>query len=106
MGVQSSKEGGSYEIIKAKEGILKKAGYQESEFEQIEEAVGKTVYTLNGEEENAEEQEYAININTGKFHLPDCASVQKANPDNITYWTCTREGLIEDGYFPCGECKP
>ncbi len=51
MGVQSSKEGGSYEIINAREGILKKAGCQEREFEQIEEAVGKTVYTLNGEEE-------------------------------------------------------
>lgn len=59
-----------------------------------------------GNEEGIEKQEYAININTGKFHLPDCASVQKANPENIKYWTCTRNDLTEDGYSPCGACKP
>lgn len=50
--------------------------------------------------------EYAININSRKFHFPECASVEKANPENIKYWTCTREELIEDGYSPCGACHP
>lgn len=58
------------------------------------------------EERNAEKQEYAVNVNTGKFHLPDCASAQKANPGNIKRWVCTREDLTGDGYSPCGVCNP
>lgn len=30
-------------------------------------------------------QEYAVNTNSMKFHLPDCASVKKAKPQNIQY---------------------
>jgi DNA-entry nuclease len=58
------------------------------------------------EEGNTEQQDYAININTGKFHLPGCASAQKVNLENIKYWTCTRDELTEDGYSPCGACRP
>lgn len=51
-------------------------------------------------------REYAININSGKFHLPECGSIEKANPGNIRYQACTKEELIEDGYSPCGACRP
>ncbi len=61
---------------------------------------------IQDDERGTGKQEYAININTGKFHLLDCASVQKANPENIKFWTCARDELIEDGYSPCGVCKP
>ena len=58
------------------------------------------------DETDSENMEYAINISSRKFHLPECTSVEKAKPENIKYWTCTREELIEDGYSPCGVCKP
>lgn len=57
-------------------------------------------------ETDEEAMEYAININSKKFHLPECGSVGKANPENIKCRTCTREDLIEDGYSPCGTCEP
>lgn len=50
--------------------------------------------------------EYALNISSMKFHYPDCTGVAKANPDNIRLWTATRDELIEDGYSPCGICRP
>ena len=58
------------------------------------------------EEGNAEEREYAANVNSGKFHLPDCAGIQKANPDNIKRLTCAREDLTGDGYTPSRLCDP
>ncbi len=58
------------------------------------------------DEADSEGREYAININSRKFHLPECAGVKKASPENIKCWTCTREELIEDGYSPCGKCHP
>lgn len=68
---------------------------------------GKTETTdIQDEKKDTGKQEYAININTGKIHLPDCASVQKANPENIKFWTCTRDELIKDESSPCGVCKP
>lgn len=57
-------------------------------------------------EADPEAREYALNINSMKFHYPDCKSVSQANPKNIKYWTCTRQELIEDGYSPCGVCNP
>lgn len=53
-----------------------------------------------------ETREYALNISTMKFHLPQCESVPKMKKKNLKYWTCTREELIEDGYSPCGICNP
>lgn len=75
----------------------------------VEGSVGVTAgseETQTDEQQDAEGREYALNINTQKFHLPGCASMEKANPENIKYWTCTRQELIEDGYAPCGACHP
>lgn len=53
-----------------------------------------------------EAREYALNISSMKFHLPGCDSVKKIKEENLRYWTCTRDELIEDGYSPCGACHP
>ena len=54
----------------------------------------------------AEETEYVINTNTGKFHRPNCDSVTKMKAKNKKEFTGSREELISDGYEPCENCKP
>lgn len=49
---------------------------------------------------------YIVNKNTHKFHRPDCASVKDIKPQNRKEYTCSREKLMEQGYDPCGRCKP
>ena len=54
----------------------------------------------------SEEQTYIINENTDKFHDPDCSSVDDIKEKNKREFTGRRDELIEDGYEPCGICKP
>ena len=49
---------------------------------------------------------YMLNTNTKKFHLPTCASVEDMKPENRTDYTGSREALLDEGYSPCGQCKP
>lgn len=49
---------------------------------------------------------YIINTNTGRFHLPDCQSVQDMKEKNRKEFFGTREELMETGYRPCGRCNP
>ena len=54
----------------------------------------------------SEEHTYIINENTDKFHAPDCSSVDDIKEKNKREITGTRDELIEEGYEPCGICKP
>lgn len=59
------------------------------------------------EEEGATEQaEYILNTNTRKFHKPSCSSASDIAADNKESYVGSRAELIEDGYAPCGRCKP
>lgn len=49
---------------------------------------------------------YVLNMNTQKFHLPGCSSVSNIHKENRGEYKGTREELIEQGYEPCGVCKP
>ncbi len=52
-------------------------------------------------------KDYVANKNTKKFHFPDCGSVAKMKESNRKYFNdVTREYMIEQGYAPCGNCKP
>ena len=53
-----------------------------------------------------EDPSYVINIYSGKFHRPDCTSVEDIQPHNRRDFTGSREELIAKGYAPCGICKP
>lgn len=55
---------------------------------------------------SAEQSEYIINTNTGKFHKPNCDSVTKMKAKNKKEFTGSKEELISEGYEPCGNCKP
>lgn len=49
---------------------------------------------------------YILNIRTHKFHLPDCDSVTQMSVRNRRGSNKTREALLQDGYDPCGSCRP
>ena len=54
----------------------------------------------------ATEGYYIININTEKFHYPDCRSVDDMKESNKKETNLTRDELVLEGYSPCGNCKP
>ena len=53
-----------------------------------------------------EAKTYVLNAKSMKFHNPDCTGVKNMKEVNKIEITCTRDELIEQGYEPCGTCKP
>ena len=49
---------------------------------------------------------FVLNLHTGKFHRPDCASVDRIAEWNRDETSESREELIAKGFEPCGGCKP
>ncbi len=49
---------------------------------------------------------YILNINSKKFHSPDCSSVGKMAEKNKREFNGDRSELINNGYEPCKSCKP
>lgn len=54
----------------------------------------------------ADAQQYILNTNTKKFHIPGCGSVAKMKEKNKQVFYGTREEAIAAGYDPCGNCHP
>ena len=52
------------------------------------------------------ETTYILNTSSHKFHLPTCSSVADMKESNKQTYTGSREALLEEGYTPCGVCKP
>lgn len=71
------------------------AGYQDAQNGVLEER-----HPVNGE------NNYVINISSGRFHYPSCNGVQSMSEKNKEYFHGTREELIAKGYQPCGSCDP
>lgn len=59
----------------------------------------------NGQTES-KQKEYVVNTNTKKFHDPACSSVKDTLAKNRKKVTESRDTLIQQGYEPCGKCKP
>ncbi len=57
-------------------------------------------------EDNNAERNYIINKNTKKFHKEDCKSVHDIKKKNREQYYGSREELLQNGYEPCGRCKP
>lgn len=55
---------------------------------------------------SGEEKEYILNVNSRKFHDPDCGGAADIRAENRQEYIGTRELLIAQGYAPCGLCKP
>lgn len=52
------------------------------------------------------ECDYILNTHTKKIHKPECSSAAKTDEDNKAYFKGSKEELLENGYSPCGNCKP
>ena len=52
------------------------------------------------------EATYILNTSSRRFHLPDCSGVTSMSEANRQTYTGSREGLLAEGYSPCGQCKP
>ncbi len=50
--------------------------------------------------------EYILNTNTHKFHYPTCSNIDEIKEENKNVYYGSREELVEQGYEPCGNCKP
>lgn len=61
---------------------------------------------LDGSGFHAEAYAYILNTRTHRFHLPDCDSVAEMSVKNRRGSDMTREELLQEGYDPCGSCKP
>ncbi len=49
---------------------------------------------------------FVLNSSTLKFHRPDCPSVSEMAESHRQFLYCTSEEAIDEGYIPCGWCKP
>ena len=67
---------------------------------------GEETAAGEGDVSSQAEVTYILNTNSKRFHLPDCPSVQTMKPQNREETGKSREELIEQGYQPCGQCKP
>ncbi len=73
---------------------------------------GVVINYANGESYEVEQEidgvveSYILNINTYKFHDPDCSCVEDINPENQESFSGTKSELIKQGYSPCGVCNP
>lgn len=50
--------------------------------------------------------DYVLNTYSKKFHLPTCEGALEMSQRNRKEYSGSREALIEEGYIPCGLCKP
>ena len=57
-------------------------------------------------DDSGEIMEYVLNTSSKKFHLPDCSGASGMKEENRQEYTGTRQSLIDQGYTPCGNCKP
>lgn len=60
----------------------------------------------NGELPDSTIETYILNTKSMKFHYPTCGSASSISESNRREYTGDRYDLIQDGYSPCGSCKP
>ncbi len=72
----------------------------------IDYATGKSEILDAPDPGAGEAMDYIINKRNNKFHYPHCTGVAQMSEANKQPITATREEMIENGYSPCGTCKP
>ena len=55
---------------------------------------------------SGEQNEYVLNTNSSKFHLPSCSGATDMSEKNRQDFEGSRELLIAQGYEPCSQCNP
>ena len=56
--------------------------------------------------DNCVKEQYILNTNSKKFHHTNCKNAETISENNRQEYIGTREELIDQGYSPCGTCKP
>lgn len=56
--------------------------------------------------QNDSEYTYVLNISSKKIHMPDCSAVSSMSESNKEYTNKSVTELENEGYEPCGICKP
>lgn len=93
------------EVYNSAKGIA--IDYRTGEFRQTEDLpVVAPTTTADSSSDDPDAQDYVLNVNTNKFHLPGCESVDEMADHNRRDVHATRESLIAQGYEPCGSCRP
>lgn len=49
---------------------------------------------------------YTVNIETKKYHYEDCSTAINTKDENKESYNGTVDWLLDNGYEPCGKCKP
>lgn len=49
---------------------------------------------------------YIVNTETKKFHYEDCSTAVRTKEENKESYNGTVDWLLDNGYTPCGKCKP
>lgn len=55
---------------------------------------------------HTEQPTFILNINTRRFHFPDCKSVKDIKAKNRMDFFGARDELIDREFQPCKNCKP
>ncbi|MDD2494349.1 MAG: ComEC/Rec2 family competence protein [Tissierellia bacterium] len=61
--------------------------------------------SINDSSATNQKVQFIGNKNTRKFHIPNCSSVKTIKEANRVSFT-KRENAVNQGYEPCGSCKP
>lgn len=59
-----------------------------------------------GEDGSGTAETYILNTKSKKFHLPGCSGASDMSPSNREEFAGDRQELLDQGYTPCGICKP
>lgn len=73
-----------------------------------EEELPKNENTPSDKSEESEEitESFILNTSSKKFHIPGKACANSVSEKNRQEYTGLRRSLLDDGYSPCGTCKP
>lgn len=72
----------------------------------IDYATGDSSIAEVSTDDTSSAQDYILNTNSKKFHLPSCSSAADISPSNREEYHCNRQELIDQGYEPCRRCNP
>ena len=73
---------------------------------EIDYSDGESRETVSASDTAVMEISYIINLSSRRFHIPSCASAADISRSNRKEYSGGREKLIDQGYVPCGRCKP
>lgn len=73
----------------------------------IDYKTGESKSEYNYEEDNSSKKDtYIVNTSTKKFHKPSCRYAKEIKEENKKTYFGLKDSLINNGFEPCGSCKP